>query len=51
MTPIPPIPRRLLQVSLKPELHERIRQHCAQLDIPMAIWARELIKKELERQR
>lgn len=42
-------PRRLLQISLKPELHEQIRVHCAQLDMPMAIWARELIKRELER--
>ena len=41
--------RRLLQVSIKPDFYERIRAHCAQLDIPMAIWARELIKRELER--
>jgi hypothetical protein len=41
--------RRLLQVSLKAELYEQVRQHCAQLDMPMAIWARELIKRELER--
>ena len=41
--------RRLLQVSLKSELYEQVRQHCAQLDMPMAIWARELIKRELER--
>ena len=41
--------RRLLQVSVKPDLYERIRAHCDQIDIPMAIWARELIKRELER--
>lgn len=41
--------RRLLQISLKPELHEAIRRHCAAIDVPMAIWARELIKRELER--
>jgi hypothetical protein len=41
--------RRLLQVSLKAELYEQVREHCAQLDMPMAIWARELIKRELER--
>jgi hypothetical protein len=42
--------RRLIQVSVKPDLYERIREHCDQIDIPMAIWARELIKRELERQ-
>jgi hypothetical protein len=42
--------RRLLQVSLKADLYERLRQHCAQIDIPMAIWAREVIKRELERE-
>ena len=41
--------RRLLQVSLKPDLYDRIRDHCEALDIPMAIWARELIKRELLR--
>lgn len=40
--------RKLLQVSLKPELHEAVRVYCAKLDIPMAIWARELIKRELK---
>jgi hypothetical protein len=40
--------RRLLQVSLKPDFYERVQQHCAELDVPMAIWVRELIKRELE---
>ena len=39
--------RHLIQVSVKPDLYQHIRQHCAQLDIPMAIWARELIKREI----
>lgn len=40
--------RRLLQVSLKADLYEQVREHCNQLDMPMAIWARELIKRELK---
>jgi hypothetical protein len=40
--------RRLLQVSLKADLYEQVRKHCNQLDMPMAIWARELIKRELK---
>jgi predicted DNA-binding protein len=41
--------RRLLQVSLKPDFYEQLRQHCSQLDMPMAIWVRELIKREIEK--
>ncbi len=39
--------RRLLQISLKPEVYEQIRIHCAQIDLPMAVWAREILKREL----
>lgn len=40
--------RKLLQVSLKPDLYKQIQTHCNQLDMPMAIWTRELIKRELK---
>jgi hypothetical protein len=42
-----PYSRRLLQISLKPELYEAVRKHCVALDVPMAIWARELINRAL----
>lgn len=41
--------RRLLQVSMKPDFYEAVRQHCAEIDVPMAIWARELMKREIGR--
>ena len=44
--PIKP-PRRLLQISCPQDLHDKIRDHCKRLDIPMGLWARELIKQEL----
>ena len=44
----PIISRRPLQISLKADLYEQVREHCNQLDMPMAIWARELIKRELK---
>lgn len=51
MTTATPKPtRRLLQVSIKADLYEEMRAHCDQIDIPMAIWARELIKRELHPQ-
>jgi hypothetical protein len=39
--------RRLLQVSMKPDFYELVQEHCANLDVPMAIWVRELIKREM----
>ena len=39
--------RRLLQVSMRPDFYELVRQHCLALDVPMAIWARELIRREI----
>ena len=39
--------RRLLQVSMKPELYELLQSYCWHLEIPMTAWVRELIKREL----
>jgi hypothetical protein len=43
--------RRLIQLTMKPDLYERIQAHCASIDVPITVWARELIKRELERVR
>ena len=47
--PVSP-PRRLLQITLTPEDHAAIREHCKRLDQPMAIWARAILKRELQQQ-
>lgn len=39
--------RRLIQLTMKPDLYDRIRDHCSALDMPITVWARELIKREL----
>lgn len=39
--------RKLIQLTMKPELYEQIREHCSALDMPITVWARELIKREL----
>lgn len=39
--------RKLVQLSMKPEFYELVRQHCEDLDMPVTVWARELIKREL----
>jgi hypothetical protein len=40
--------RRLLQISLKPDFYELVQQHCRMLDVPMTIWARDLIRREID---
>lgn len=39
--------RRLLQISLKPDFYELVRKHCHALDLPMTVWARDLIRREI----
>jgi hypothetical protein len=39
--------RRLIQITMLPDLYLELREHCRKLDIPVSVWARELIKREL----
>lgn len=39
--------RRLIQVSVKPEYYEVVQRHCAEIDVPIALWVRSLIQREL----
>lgn len=39
--------RKLLQVTLTPDLHAAVRACCREIDKPMAIWVRDLIRREL----
>lgn len=40
--------RKLIQLSVKPEFWDLIKAHCDDLDMPVTVWARELIKRELK---
>ena len=40
--------RKLIQLTLMPDLYDRVRSHCKAVDMPITIWARELIRRELE---
>lgn len=40
--------RKLIQLSVKPHFWDEIKDHCDGLDIPVTIWARELMKRELD---
>lgn len=39
--------RKLIQLSVKPNFYEQIMTYCDELDMPVTVWARELIKREL----
>jgi len=39
--------RRLIQVSVKPEYYELVRAHCNEIDVPIALWVRSLIQREI----
>lgn len=39
--------RRLLQVSLRADFYAKVKAHCSKIELPMAIWVRELIKREV----
>jgi len=40
--------RHLIQLTLQPDLYEKIRQHCNNLDMPITVWARGLMRKAME---
>ena len=42
--------RQLISVTMQPELFERIKAYCRQVDIPVSTWARQLMVEALERQ-
>jgi hypothetical protein len=42
-----PAGRCLIQLTMRPELYQEIRDHCQRLDVPITVWARELIRREL----
>ena len=39
--------RRLLQVSLRGDFYAKVQAHCARIELPMTIWVRQLIKREI----
>lgn len=41
--------RKLIQITMLPALYHQIQTHCKQLDLPITVWVRELIKRELQR--
>ena len=43
------IGRKVVSITMLPYLYDNIVQRCKANDVPVSVWCRELIKKELER--
>ena len=41
--------RRIIQLTVNPDLYDQIRAHCSAIDMPITVWARTLIRNELQR--
>lgn len=41
--------RRIIQLTVSPDLYDQIRTHCSAIDMPITVWARTLIRQELHR--
>ena len=39
--------RRIVSISMKPDLHAQLWSHCKEIDQPVTVFVRELIKKAL----
>jgi len=42
--------RRVVSVTMQPELYAQLYEACKRLDLPVTAWVREAIKRELQRQ-
>jgi predicted DNA-binding protein len=42
--------RRVVSLTMQPELYERLQAMCRQRDLPVTVWVREAIKAHLERE-
>lgn len=41
--------RKLIQLTMSPDLYDQIRQHCHSMEVPITVWARMTLKQELDR--
>jgi hypothetical protein len=39
--------RRLIQITVQPDLYDKIRQHCNNLDMPITVWVRGLMREAM----
>jgi len=40
--------RKVIQVAVKADFFALVKEHCRRLDMPITVWSRELLKRELD---
>ena len=40
--------RQVMSVTMQPEMFERIKAHCREMDVTTAVWVRRLLKEHLD---
>ena len=41
--------RKIVSVTMLPELYEELLEHCKNIDVPVSVWCRDVIKRELHK--
>lgn len=41
--------RKIVSVTMLPDLYDKLLQHCKDSDVPVSLWVRKLIEAELTR--
>ena len=39
--------RKLISITCQPDLYEQVKQVCADQDLPVSVWARKVLEKEI----
>ena len=39
--------RKIVSVTMLPDLYEELVKHCKNIDVPVSVWCRDVIKREL----
>ena len=41
--------RKLISVTVQPDLYARVKECCSTLDVPVSVWARKVLEREVAR--
>lgn len=41
--------RKLIQLTVSPDLYDQIKEHCQDMEVPITAWARMTLKQALQR--
>lgn len=41
--------RKLIQITVRPDMYDQLKRHCHREEIPVTVWVRQLLRRELDR--